>query len=126
MLKLVYVAGPYRASTAWGVECNIVAARKLGAKVAQAGAYPVIPHSNTAHFDGLGTDELWLGGTLELMRRCDAVIFMPDWQRSRGAVEEHTEAKRRGLRCFFTVDELRHWLETDKVLGHWFGEEPRP
>lgn len=99
-MKLVYVAGPYRGFSAWEIECNIVAARKLGAKVAQAGAYPVIPHSNTAHFDGLASDELWLNGTLELMRRCDAVVFTTDWQRSSGARAERVEAERMGLPCF--------------------------
>lgn len=97
---LVYVAGPYRAPTAWGIECNIVAARQLGARVAALGAYPVIPHSNTAHFDGLGPDELWLAGTLELMRRCDAVALLDTWQSSSGARAEHAEAERLGLPRF--------------------------
>jgi len=112
--KLVYVAGPYRAPTPWEVECNIVAARKLGAKVAQVGAYPVIPHSNTAHFDGLATDALWLGGTLELLRRCDAVVFTGDYERSSGARDERVEAARLGLPRFDDVPgrlvEVERWV----------------
>jgi nucleoside 2-deoxyribosyltransferase len=114
-MKLVYVAGPYRAPTGWGIEGNIQRARELGAMVAQAGAYPVIPHSNTSHMDGLAPDALWLDGTLELMRRCDAVIFTLDWERSTGARAERAEAERLGLSCFENIFELRGWLAR---VGH--------
>jgi hypothetical protein len=114
-MKLVYVAGPYRAPSAWEIEQNIQRARKLGAEVAKAGAYPVIPHSNTSHFDGLASDELWLGGTLELMRRCDAVIFAPDWGTSRGSRMERDEASRLSLPFFDNLHELRGCLAR---VGH--------
>ena len=110
---LVYVAGPYRSATPWGVECNVQNARVLGAEVAKLNAYPVIPHSNTSHFDGLGTDALWLGGTLELMRRCDAVLFAPTWRESFGAIEEHKEATRMGMPIFGPED------LTNTVLAFW-------
>jgi hypothetical protein len=109
-MKLIYVAGPYRAATGWGIEQNIQRARALGAEVAALGAYPVIPHSNTAHMDGLATDELWLRGTLELMRRCDAVIFTPDWRQSSGARDERTDARRLDMPRFYDVAKLRAWL----------------
>lgn len=112
-MKLVYVAGPYRAPTGWEVECNIQRARKLGAEVARRGAYPVIPHSNTSHFDGLASDDFWLGGTLELMRRCDAVLFAPDWGSSRGSRLERDEAVRRGMPCFDSLTDLRDWLKRE-------------
>jgi hypothetical protein len=109
-VKLVYVAGPYRGKTAWAIACNIHAARVLGAEVALAGAYPVIPHSNTSHMDGLTPDAFWLDGTLELMVRCDAAIFTPDWQRSSGARTEREENERIGRPTFDTIDQLKRWL----------------
>ena len=93
-MKLIYIAGPYRAQTTWGIAQNIHRAREAGALVASFGAYPVIPHSNTAHMDGVADDALWLGGTLELMRRCDGVVFCRGWMSSSGSVAEHNEAKR--------------------------------
>jgi len=99
-MKLIYIAGPYRAPTTWGIAENIHAARMAGAMVAQLGAYPVIPHSNTAHMDGIASDDLWLSGTLELMRRCDGVILIPGWKRSTGSKNEHAEAIRLGLPVF--------------------------
>lgn len=113
-MKLVYVAGPYRAPTAWGIEQNIQRARVMGALVAAAGCYPVIPHSNTSHMDGLAPDELWLEGTLELMRRCDAVVFTFDWPDSSGARAERAEARRIGLPCFDDTISLREWLATQR------------
>jgi hypothetical protein len=98
---LVYIAGPYRNDDAWLCEQNIRAAESLGYRVAQLGAYPVIPHSNTrAYFSSAASDALWLAGTLELMRRCDGVVFLPTWGGSSGARDEHAEADRLELPVF--------------------------
>lgn len=70
-MKLVYVAGPYRATTVWGVEQNILAAQAVGAQVlAIDGLHPVIPHMNTRQMEGIASDEQVLAGTLEMLRRC--------------------------------------------------------
>ncbi len=110
MIKLVYCAAPYRAKTGWGIDQNIQRARELGAQVAEMGAMPVVPHANTAHYDGLQDDQFWLEGTLELMRRCDAILMSSDWERSMGARGEHAEAVRRGMPVFYALSELREWL----------------
>lgn len=94
---LIYIAGPYRGKTSWQVDENIQNARRWGVAVARAGAehggaYPVIPHSNTAHFDGEASDKLWLDGTLELMRRCDGVLLTGAWRNSVGASAEFEAA----------------------------------
>lgn len=94
---LIYIAGPYRATTAWRREQNIHRARAWGVVVARAGAYPVIPHANTAHFDGEAPDELWLAGTLALMRKCDGVLLIDGWCYPNGACAECDEAVRLGI-----------------------------
>ncbi len=96
-ILLIYVVGPYRAPTAWQREQNIHRARAWGVTIARCGAYPVIPHSNTAHFDGEAEDTLWLAGTLELMRRCDGVLLTGEWRRSSGSRAERAEAERLSL-----------------------------
>lgn len=93
-MKLVYVAGPYRGASTWKIDRNINAAREWGMLVAMCGAYPVIPHSNTAHFDGTLDDRFWLEGTLELLSRCDGSIFIPGWTRSSGSRGEWTLTER--------------------------------
>ncbi len=93
-MKIVYVAGPLRAPTAWGIAENVRRAERWGLEVARAGAMPLIPHANTANFHGEGSDQVWLDGTLELLRRCDAAVFIPGWPASSGSRNEFEEAKR--------------------------------
>jgi hypothetical protein len=93
---LIYVAGPYRAPTTWEIHKNIHNARLWGVVLAKQGAYPVIPHSNTAHMDGAASDDLWLPGTLELLRRCDGAIFIEGWRDSKGSKIEREECRKMG------------------------------
>jgi hypothetical protein len=118
-VKLVYVAGPFRAMSNYvpghqdmfAVQENIMAAMKLGLEVARMrGAFPVIPHANTMFFTGAAPDNVWLEGDLEMLRRCDAVVFTEDYMRSSGAREEHAFAQRHHIPIFYTVAALRHWL----------------
>lgn len=118
-IKLVYVAGPFRAASAYvpghqdmfAVQENIMAAMKLGLAVARIpGLFPVIPHANTMFFTGSAPDATWLEGDLEMLARCDAVIMTPDWKRSSGATAEHACAINRGIPVFYDTDTLGKWL----------------
>ncbi len=105
-MKLVYVAGPYRAETREGVAQNVAAARHVGRLCVQKGWFPVLPTVNTAHFDhdfpGLADDQYWLDGTMEMMRRCDAVVLVDGWQYSSGAKAEIEEARKMGLKVYMS------------------------
>lgn len=108
-VPLVYVAGPYRAETREGVELHIQTARAVGLQVARKGWCPVIPHTMLAHLDAAApsiADQFWLDATLELMRRCDAVLLLPGWTQSSGTRAEVAEAQRLGLPVFDAVDFL--------------------
>lgn len=98
--RVVYVAGKYRGQNAWAVELNIRAAAEVAARVWAAGLVALCPHTNAAHMEGAATDEHFLAGTLELMRRCDAVILVPGWSTSEGTKAEIAEAMRLGLPVF--------------------------
>ena len=110
-MKLVYIAGPYRARTRWAEEQNVRRAEDAGREVAKMGAYPVIPHANTRPYFG---DEqpasFWLEGTMELLQRCDAVLLLDKWERSEGARRENDEAKARGIPVFEVIEVLERWL----------------
>src|SRR6476659_3574090 len=110
-MKLVYVAGPYRASCEWEVVRNIRSAEALALAVWKLGAACICPHKNTALFGGAAEDSLWLEGDLEMMRRCDAVLCTDDWACSKGACVEVETAKRVGIPVFYKLSELREWLE---------------
>ena len=88
----VYVAGPYRADTAWKRERNIRRAEEAGFRLAEHGLIPVIPHTMYRHFDGELTDEFWLAATNSLLERCDALVLLPDWKDSAGSKGEHNRA----------------------------------
>jgi hypothetical protein len=116
-MKLVYIAGPYRASCEWDLVQNIRRAEALALAVWKLGAACICPHKNTALLGGAADDSLWLEGDLEMMRRCDAVLCTDDWQRSEGARNEVAESKRVGIPVFERIDELKAWLTSDATPG---------
>mgnify|MGYP001163267039 FL=1 len=103
-MKVVYIAGPFRASDAWGVHSNVHRAECAAREVARLGAMPLPPHSIGAHMDGTESAQFWLAGTLELMRRCDAVLVLPGYSFSEGTQGEIAEAERLGLPVMFPHD----------------------
>lgn len=109
-MKVVYVAGPYRADTTWQIECNTRAAEQLALQVWQAGAAAICPHSNSRFFQGSAPDEAFVDGYLEVLRRCDAMLLVVDDKASAGTQGEIAEAKKRGIPIFTSVEQLRRWL----------------
>lgn len=116
-IKLVFIAGPYRATTRFGTETNIHNAEVLAIEVAKLGAYPICPHANTrAYFEDLQNDEFWLQATQETLSRCDAVIFVSGWKQSTGATAEYELAKRIGMPTFLHIRELKEWLDSQTII----------
>jgi hypothetical protein len=109
-MKVVYVAGPYRAPTEYGVLLNIQQAERLALKVWLAGAACICPHKNTAFFGGAAHDDVWLSGDKEIVRRCDAVVCTHGWQASMGASGEVALARESGIPVFEDFAELERWL----------------
>ena len=115
-IDLVYVAGPYSAPTPAERAANIEAAWTVGYQVASLGAYPVVPHMNTAHMDDLQDWQWWIDATLELMLRCNAVLMMEGWEASRGARGEEAAAKRFEIPVFYKIEDLADWIAEQKRL----------
>ena len=89
-MKISYIIGPYRHESVYGIRLNIQEAERLAAVSAQAGIFPYCPHKNTAYFDGLSSDELWLEGNLEMIKRVvpDVGILSHQWKWSSGSIKE--------------------------------------
>lgn len=103
-MKLIYVAGAYSGATPEEIDLNIEAARKIGQLCVRKNWYPIIPHANTAGFDRVASEvsyNFWIEGTLEAMRRCDAVIMVPGWECSGGAVGEIEIANQLEMDVYF-------------------------
>ncbi|MEO1522858.1 MAG: DUF4406 domain-containing protein [Cyanobacteria bacterium J06633_2] len=113
---LIYIAGPYRAGNGRTVEDNIRAAEKAAIAIWETGHYALCPHLNTAHFEGKAigvSDEQYLAGTMEMLRRCDAVVMVENWEESGGAVKEYDYAKSVGMPVHYSPQ-----LLADCLAGH--------
>ena len=109
-MRVVYVAGPYRSNTEYGVLQNIQKAEKTALQVWLMGAACICPHKNTAFFGGATDDDVWLEGDLEIIRRCVAIMCLENWESSVGAKGEVALARSIGLPVFEKIEELREWL----------------
>jgi hypothetical protein len=109
-LQLVYIAGPFRAKSHWGVVQNIRKAEALALRVwAHGGLVAICPHLNTAHFQQALKDDVWLEGDLEILRRCDALLTVNSWWKSLGSVAEVKFAKVHHIPIFHTVETLAEY-----------------
>ena len=111
MIKMIYIAGPYRASNAWEIEMNIREAETYALHIWRLGNTAVIcPHANTRYFYGAAPDDLFIEGGLEILKRCDAIFMLPKWEQSEGSVEEKREAIRCSIPVFYSLYGLIEWL----------------
>jgi len=85
---VAYISGPYRSANINGITKNINAARVVAEKYWLKGYSVFCPHLNAAYFDGLIPDDSFLNGMLEILRRCDVIVMMSDWELSEGAKAE--------------------------------------
>lgn len=111
-MYLVYIAGKYRDDQPYKVYGHIERAWQMGCQVNALGsAYAMIPHKNSEHMEGLRGPQFWIDATLEMMRRCDAVMIIPGtWETSTGTKGEIAEAERLGIPVFYDIENLEQWL----------------
>jgi len=96
-MKLIYISGPYRASTVAGIRDNIRKAEVVRDRLMQLGYAVICPHANTAFSDGVVPDEHFLDMDLEILKRCDLIYMMRGWEKSVGATAELDLARTNGL-----------------------------
>ena len=96
-MKVIYISGPYRSDGWNGVWENVMRARDVARKLWRKGWVVICPHTNTIFMDGPDLPgETFIRGDLELVRRCDAVFLLPNWERSEGARIEWQHAESLG------------------------------
>ncbi len=120
--KVLYLAGKYRAKTPHETVRNIRVAEAIAVKLWQRGAAVITPHMNTALFDGAADDSVWLRGYLEILKRCDGLVLLPDWTKSEGAQVENDLAHERGMPTFLWGPEHKLF----KLHGFIAGPCPGP
>jgi nucleoside 2-deoxyribosyltransferase len=112
-MKVIYVAGPFRAANAWEIEQNVRRAEAAALEVWRAGAVAICPHANTRFYQGALPDAVWMEGELEILRRCDAVLVLENWKVSTGTLMELVEAQGRSMPIFYSIMELNAWLSRE-------------
>lgn len=113
-IRVVYVAGPFRAANSWEMEQNIRRAEALALDVWRTpGLAAICPHSNTRFYQGAAPDDVWLDGDLAILERCDAVLLVPGWEKSSGTRTEIEWARYvESIPVFETIESLREWAAT--------------
>lgn len=113
-IKIVYLASPYSAKTMYGVECNIHEVRGAALELAKKKIVFFCPVLHTAHFETyLGKDdpgyEYWLASTIEMLKRCDAMLLSGSWMSSTGVLRETDVAKELRIPIFMSMHKLEEW-----------------
>lgn len=99
--SIVFISGPYRARTCFGVLLNILRARRVAYRYWRDGHIVICPHANSAFMDRACSDELWLDAYLTLLRHCGSIVMMRNWEQSTGAIAERDAAIRAGIRVIY-------------------------
>lgn len=92
-MKIVYIAGPYRAKNGSTVIENVRRAERVAIKYWRMGHAVLCPHTNSAFMDGVCPDKTFLEGGLRFVEVSDIVVMMKNYEESPGAVAEHAHAK---------------------------------
>lgn len=87
-MKVIYIAGPYRAKNGGTIIENVRAAERVAMKYWRAGYAVLCPHLNSAFMDGVAPDAVFLEAGLEFVRRSDVVIVMRNHEMSTGTAAE--------------------------------------
>mgnify|MGYP001558526649 CR=1 FL=1 len=98
MIRLVYTAGLFQGETPWEIARSARRGMYWGAEITRRGAVPVVPCVVSSSSGTLGA--YLVDGAVALLRRCDAVVLLPNWRGSPFATTEQDEALALGLTIF--------------------------
>jgi len=97
-VKVIFVAGPRRARTIFGLIYNIWKARRVAKRLWEDGWVVICPHLNTAT---LKDGERYFRGYCEIVKRSDALYLLKGWQSSEGSCVEYRVAIENKLEVIF-------------------------
>jgi hypothetical protein len=117
-MRIVYLAGAYSGATLMEVNRNIQEARNVALTLAKRRIPFLCTILQTAHFDTvLGEHdpgyEHWINVSLEVLKRCDAIFLIPNWQQSKGANLEREAAIARRMPVFEDIEVLIIWATSN-------------
>jgi nucleoside 2-deoxyribosyltransferase len=117
---LIYIAGPFRASTPWEIEQNVRRAEEYGLWIAGLGGIPLCPHTMYRFYQNSLPDAFWLEAGIALLRKCDAVAVCVGElaaENSAGTTSEINDACARSVPVFYnTSNDMRRLANW--IVGH--------
>lgn len=104
---LVYLSGAYSGN----IEANIQKARQTAIKLWELGYTVFTPHLNTIHFekDCQIPYQDYLIGDLVILKRCDIIFMLDNWQISNGARQEYDLAIALNIPIVHNIEALEMW-----------------
>jgi hypothetical protein len=107
-MKVVYIAGPYRAYRKDGnydIDAMFERAmdsRRIARKYVELGFAVIAPLMNMLMLDSDKlADDFWIKMDKELVARCDVIVMMKGWEHSTGATTELAHANSLGLHIIY-------------------------
>lgn len=90
------------------IDRNISVAREAAAWVVNHGLYFFCPHLNSAHFEVIAPDvkpDFWYALDFRILRFCDALLVVGDWQKSKGTIAEIAYCRQWNIPVYFFDNE---------------------
>jgi len=116
-MKLLYIAAPYRANTTIKTQHNIYQANLMAQYYWLRGFAVICPHLNTANFDGLVPDHIFLRGTMTMLSKCSDIALHPNWLASAGCRDEYEYVNENKLTIHYTnIDEVIRLLHEEGLI----------
>ena len=122
-MKLIYIAGPFMGKTNAAIQANInvaTCASQCIQLVWPDELCPVCPHTNFGGLELVGacTQDQIMNMCIALLDKCNAILMLPGWEKSKGAVRERDYAEGKGIHRFYCDDdgnvpmnEIHSWVQ---------------
>ena len=109
-MNIAYIVGPYRAETYQRRQENIAKAAIVAKEYWKQGYAVICPHTNSANFDEVASDKVFLNGYLEILFQLHhfpdtLVVALPGWKSSSGSRDEITLAEDVGIEIYYLTEE---------------------
>jgi hypothetical protein len=109
-MKIIYTAGPYSGKDSLDIQQNIINASRVAIECWRRGWAVICPHKNTSGYETFEGGNInwgtWLKGDLEIISRCDAIVMIQGWEKSKGARMELDFANKKGIRVYQSIDDV--------------------
>lgn len=114
--KVVYVAGPYSAPTAWQREENIRRAEAVALELWGRGIPALCVHTIARYFHGAVPEQAAIDIDNALLDRCDAIQLVEGWPASPGTRAEIDRARAAGKPVFLAgeIDNCVEWAHAEE------------